>query len=132
LIEVLVALAIFSVGILAVASMQAAVINGNATARFSNEASVLAQEQLERLIALPFDPSGTLPPELDEANNGSRAFTVNSGGSANADGPYTIDWTVSALHVPVDNAVTIELTVTWQERSLQRRVRYRYVKTESI
>lgn len=125
LIEVLIALSIFAVGILAVASSQVTVIQGNATARFSNEASVLAQEQMESLIALPLDPNVTLPPQLDSVNNGTRVFQDPTG-------RYTIDWTVSAIDNPVDNAVEIDLSVTWQERGTQRRVAYRFVKTASI
>jgi prepilin-type N-terminal cleavage/methylation domain-containing protein len=125
LIEVLIALSIFAVGILAVASSQVTVIQGNATARFSNEASVLAQAQLENLIALPLNPAGILPAELDSTNNGTRAVQ-------DATGRYTVDWTVSDLHNPVDNAVEINLSVTWRERGTQRRVAYRFIKTASI
>ena len=125
LIEVLIALAIFAVGILAVAASQVTVIQGNATARFSNDASVLAQAQLESLIALPLNPAGILPAELDSTNNGTRAVQDPTG-------RYTIDWTVSNLHNPVDNAVEINLSVTWRERGTQRRVAYRFIKTASI
>ena len=61
-IEVLVALAIFSIGILAVASMQIQSVNLNAKARVQTEATTLAVERLERLKMLPYDHA-----DLDEA-----------------------------------------------------------------
>ena len=49
LIEVLVALAIFTIGILALTSLQAVYIGGNSSARMQTEATSLATQWLERL-----------------------------------------------------------------------------------
>lgn len=123
LIEVLVAIGIFAIGILAAASMNVAVINGNATARFNNEAAVMAQDQLERLIALPFDPDappsdltpGFVSPEITAAN-----------------GRYRIWWEVSNLHNPVENAVTVTMTAAWSDRGRNRNMQYRLVKAPTM
>ncbi len=55
LIEVLIAMAIFAIGVLAVTSMQMRSINLNTTARLQTEAATLAVGWMERLLALPFD-----------------------------------------------------------------------------
>ena len=54
LIEVLVAMAIFSIGILAVGSMQLSATRGSSSARLSTEAVAIAQDQAETLMLLPY------------------------------------------------------------------------------
>jgi prepilin-type N-terminal cleavage/methylation domain-containing protein len=54
LIEVLVATAIFAIGILALTSLQAVYIGGNSSARMQTEATTLAAQWLERLKILPY------------------------------------------------------------------------------
>jgi len=128
LIEVLLALAIFTIGILAMGSLQVAAINGDSKARFSTEAAVLAQDTLERLIALRLDPAAAqLPAEFrsDLNNDPSRTFQDSTG-------KYTVDWIVSPLHNPMDNAVTINMTVSWREYANTRRITYTYIKTANL
>jgi prepilin-type N-terminal cleavage/methylation domain-containing protein len=55
LIEVLVAMTIFSIGILAVYSMQIHSIRGNSSARGITENITLASAKVEELMALPYD-----------------------------------------------------------------------------
>lgn len=57
LLEVLVAMAIFAIGILAVYSMQFTAIRGNATARGVTETITLASGKVEELMALSYDHS---------------------------------------------------------------------------
>ena len=83
LIEVLVALAIFSIGILAVFALQMRSINQNTAARIQGEATNLGTLTMERLIGLPY-----LHDDLDEAGN-PHSQTV---------GPYRVQWNV---RVPV-------------------------------
>lgn len=54
LMEVLVAMTVFAVGILAVAAMQVAAIKTNATARVINESTVVAAGQTEVLLDRPY------------------------------------------------------------------------------
>ena len=54
LLEVMIALSIFSVGILAVVAMQGQAILGNAAAQSLSNASALAQERMERIMEMPF------------------------------------------------------------------------------
>ncbi len=80
LIEVLIAMAIFSIGILAVTSMQMRSINQNTSARLQTEATTLAVDWMERLISLPYEDAW-----LDEAASPLEAQNGN----------YTIQWTVN-------------------------------------
>lgn len=57
LLEVLVAMAIFAIGILAVYSMQFTAIRGNASARGITETITLASGKVEELMALSYDHS---------------------------------------------------------------------------
>ena len=81
LIEVLIAMAIFSIGILAVGSMQLRSTSGNTNARIGTEASVWAQDRVETLMLLPYTD-----PALDKNNN---PHQVIEGG-----GLYTVVWNV--------------------------------------
>ena len=54
IIEVMISLAIFAIGILSVATLQIAATNGNTTARKCSEASEIAQGQIESLMAMPY------------------------------------------------------------------------------
>jgi type IV pilus assembly protein PilV len=54
IIEVMISLAIFAIGILSVATLQIMATNGNASARKYSEASEIAQGQIELLMAMPF------------------------------------------------------------------------------
>ena len=79
LIEVLVAMAIFSIGILAIGSMQLAATKGSSSARLSTEAVTIAQSQAETLILLPYNSS----PALDTGPHGP-----------NPVGVYSVSWDV--------------------------------------
>ena len=53
LIEVLIAMAIFSVGILGVATMQISSVKGNATAGGITDIATAASDKIEELMSLP-------------------------------------------------------------------------------
>lgn len=55
MVEVLIAIAIFSIGILAVNSLQLSSIGSGSNARRITDATYFAAEQMERLISLPYD-----------------------------------------------------------------------------
>ncbi len=55
LIEVLIAMAIFSIGILAIATMQLSSVNSNGNARRFSEAAAFAQGQIELTLSIPFN-----------------------------------------------------------------------------
>jgi prepilin-type N-terminal cleavage/methylation domain-containing protein len=80
IIEVLIAIAIFAIGILAIAGLQIQSINTNSAARMQSEATTAAVDCMERLMSLPYEH-----PELDES----------SGILQNQVGPYTVFWQVT-------------------------------------
>ena len=86
LLEVLMAMAIFAIGILAIATMQISSTNGNATARKVSEASEYGQGQIESLMSGPF------------------ANVVN--GTTQTNG-YTITWTVTPIANPAGLSVQV-------------------------
>jgi type IV pilus modification protein PilV len=98
LIEVLIAMAIFALGFLALATLQIKSISQNASSRMRTDATSLAVESVERLISLPYNHI-----ELDQGNNPHR---VKRRG-------FTIEWNVKD-DVPVAAAKTIVISVTGQ------------------
>ncbi|MGP8324102.1 MAG: type IV pilus modification PilV family protein [Methanosarcinaceae archaeon] len=110
LIEVLIALAIFSIGILGVGTMQLRSTSGNTSARIRTEASVWAQDRVETLMLLSYNDA-----------------QLTTGAHQVIEGLYTVDWTVwdnggGAIAgavtqflngiTPATNTIIIEVTVT--------------------
>jgi len=96
LVEVLIAMAIFALGFLSLATIQIKSIRQNASAQMYTEATTMAAESLERLISLPYDHS-----DLDQNAN---PHSMTTGG-------YTIMWNVQADN-PVTATKTIVMNVT--------------------
>ena len=117
-IEVLIVLAIFSIGVLAVAVMQATSIGTNAAARMSGEATALATNQLEALMALPYGHA-----DLNPANN-PHGFQQ---------GAYTINWNVTESDVDGDgtnDSKTVLVTVSCTNPNAKG-ISIQYIKPEA-
>jgi type IV pilus modification protein PilV len=99
LIEVLMAMVIFTVGILALTGLQVTTISGNAKARMQTEATAIGVRIVEQLRSLPFDHDDLVP----KVNPHSL--------SASGSRPYTVDWTVRA-DTPVNGTKMVRVTVT--------------------
>jgi prepilin-type N-terminal cleavage/methylation domain-containing protein len=110
LIEVLIAMAIFSIGILAVGAMQISSTNSNAGARIQTEEYTWVVDQIERLTALPYenllDPNDPLAPNDPDDPNDFHSVSR---------GPYTISWKV-VENSPVDGAKKIAVTADGSHR----------------
>ena len=115
LVEVMIGMAIFLIGFLAIGTMQIAAINGNAGAREATEAATRATDQLETLIALPYE-------------------SIVSGGPV-TDGAYTVSWEVldeiASPSTVLPNTKTITVTVTWQQRG-PRSFEVTYMKADNL
>ena len=85
-VELLIVVAIFSIGILAVASMQVTTIHANSSARMSGEATVLAANKIEELMASDYN--------TDE--------DLNPGAHTLVEGAYTTDWVVTESDIDGD------------------------------
>ena len=108
IIEALVALAIFTIGILAVATMQIAAINTNSAAGASTRAIEIASDRIERLSMIDYDDAALLA-----ANNPHTAAGVDG---------FSIEWNINE-NVDVDgdgvnDAKRIDVDVSWQTRKI--------------
>jgi type IV pilus assembly protein PilV len=125
LIEVLIAITIFAIGLLAVAAMQTSAITVNSTAGQITTRMTWAQDKIEELMALPYsDPLledlGDPPSGTDSAGN-LHQETISEG-SVN----YTILWTVTDGSTdpgtPIPGTKRITVTVSGKGKTTQ--VRY--------
>ena len=92
LIEALIAIAIFSIGLMAVGALQARSLKDTGAVARRTEAWVLADRQVALLKAMPFYQdvgTNTFTPELD-VNGGGFAHTVDR----QMNGTYTVHWQV--------------------------------------
>jgi len=116
LIEVLIAIAIFSIGLLAVASMQSTSIDSSSSAMVQTEVASWAADRVEALMALPYHDSA-----LDTGTYGSAVSQSSDGIDNDWDGTIdeagetgslnTITWTIQE-DTPINNTKTITVTVT--------------------
>ena len=101
LIEVLIVMAIFSIGILAVAAMQVTSTKSNASARRITEATALAENQIENLMQVSYDHA-----DLNPATNPHES----------TQGPYAINWNATEVDLDADgtnDSKTVDVTVNW-------------------
>ena len=123
LIEVMIAITIFAIGILGVAKMQLSAIKGNSYASGLTEATSFAQNKMEELVALAYDDSDL----NDDDGDGTSGLddTVSPDGSQTDSGAtgiqYNILWNI-AVDDPAPNAKHIRVIVQWQQRETTRKV----------
>ena len=106
LIEVLIAIFILAIGILAVVSMQTAAMHGNFKAVGLTEASIFAEDRMERILAQDYDSIGS--------------------GQQTVGGRYGATWTVQN-DTPVANTKTVAVTVAWEDMGVSRNVSMRQI-----
>src|SRR5437867_6381209 len=111
LVEVLVAMVVLSLGLLALTKMQITAIQVNAASGRLTQGTAIAQDKVEQLMALPYDDA-----QLDDQNPVGE-FTPHTE-TRPAQG-YTITWAVDQDNLAVD-VKTINLTVTWSNRGRQK------------
>ena len=105
LIEVMIAVVILAVGLLALGTMQIVSIRANAFSTEMTYSTMLAQQQLETLKNLAFtDPDLTATPPLH-----TLLAVIEKGAS------YSVSWEVANTTA---NMKTIDLTVQWQSLRL--------------
>jgi prepilin-type N-terminal cleavage/methylation domain-containing protein len=84
LIEVMIAMAIFAVGMLGVFSMQISSINGNATARRVTQDVTWAMDKTEQLLALAYTDTGDLKGVTSDVDANGQEHSI-------ANGDFTVD-----------------------------------------
>jgi len=110
LIEVLVALGVFSVALLGLEKMHLTAIQVNAVAKRLTQATTLAQDRVERFLAMSYND----PLLADTTPTGTPTKYPNPGNPDPSPPPqgYTIRWEVDT-NVPSVGIKTINIFVTW-------------------
>ncbi|MDY0190197.1 MAG: type IV pilus modification protein PilV [Desulfuromonas sp.] len=127
LIEVLIAMVIFAVGILGIAMMQLSAVRGNSVANRVSEASTLASDQIEQMLSWDYSDA-----ELKENNNINYTLADGSnedfdGHQAGANSNYDIYWNVEE-NTPAANSKTVEVTVLWFDKGQRKTVSLSTIK----
>ena len=107
LVELMIAIAIFAIGVMAVGSLQISAIDGNGGARKLSDELVLAESLLEELMAKPYDDD-----DLKDSTVAATYPHTRVGGPSNV---YTMTWNIVLRDLNGDgtnDAKRIELTVT--------------------
>jgi type IV pilus assembly protein PilV len=99
MIEILIAIALLLVGLLAVGQMQVMTMVTNSTANQRTTAITLAQDQMELLRTRPYANIETPP-------------------LSNTSGIYTRSWTVET-NTPATNMKRVTMTVSWQGKQVK-------------
>jgi type IV pilus assembly protein PilV len=107
LIEVLIAMVILSFGLIAVANMQVVAIQINSAASKLTQATTIAQDKVEALLALPFTHA-----DLSDA---TAVGTCELHTEPNPPAGYTLTWCVDLD--ATGTSKTIDLKATWSSSS---------------
>ena len=121
LLEVLIALAIFSIGVLAVASLQVSASLQSRNSSELTEASAIGSNQMEELMLRPF-------------NDGS----LSTDPHVSTIGKYSVQYTVTNSDLngdTINESKTVDMTVSWNKLSAaspsQRQVKISFIKHNS-
>lgn len=130
LLEILLAITILTIGMLAVAQMQITAIKGIDLSGDSSTATNLAQQQLEAILNMDYDSA-----DLNDANAANNPgsggnltstavtdhqATVDDTGTVDASGHYTLTWNV-ADDEPIQDTKSVAVIVEWTTRGKQHR-----------
>ncbi len=115
MIEVLIALAIFSIGILGLAKLQIISMNYNSYSRMATEATTVGGDEMERLMILAYDDA-----DLDPASN-PHTFANNN---------RTVTWNVTdnTEYKSIVMTITYAIPITGDTR----RISLNYIKPRDI
>ena len=145
LLEITIAIAILSIGLLAVATMQTTAIRGNTQAIGITEGITLAQDRAERIARLAYtdatlndgagtndgpaglddNPTDVANPLTDQADP-SNPILVGGVGR-----PYNVYWNV-ARDWPITNTTTIRVIVLWTDKGAQKRASVDVMRADVI
>lgn len=118
LIEVMIAVSVFAIGILAVAAMTMRAVNGNTSSAISTDSTKWMSSQIDTIMGMDFtDPQLSPGPPV----------AINTGDT----GQYTVNWTVANGTVP--NTRLITLTITRNDLGgRQVQTNYTYLKAQNV
>ncbi len=156
LIEVLIGITVFAIGILALTIMQVGAVKGNSSAGNLTEASTIGQDRLEVLLGLDYMDANLDDDDLDGTSQDSDGDGDDDDGGdfglnevplpqppppavpGNADGTdtytsttgviYDIFWNIAVNDPPFTNTKTIRVFVIWNENGRLRTVTFDSLK----
>ena len=148
LIETLVAMAIFSIGIVALYSMRVGSVTSNSKSARITGATSWGEDQVEQFVGMDYatvvafdndgDGGGTSKDKskdgVDDTGKGFGLDDVDAaadGTSTSSDGVYTIFWNV-AVDVPMPNTATIRVLIRDNRNELSPPVSLTYIKDDII
>lgn len=114
LIEILIAMTVFTIGILAIATLQYTTTRNNTMGNLLTQATMLARARIERLKNQDINSAALAPGNYNDSNN-----PVNDRGQPG--GIYTRTWSVANLGTST-SARQITVTVRWNRNGKNRRV----------
>jgi len=141
LLEVMFAVSILAIGILAAGSMQIHSVEGNSLAGNTTEAITVGENELERLIGLPFTHND-LQDVLGDGAAGLRnplpplpAAAIPDLAVRNPDyrvqrGKYTVCWNI-VPNLAVPNTMTINVIVAWSQGTNDKAIILEYIKPQA-
>ena len=138
LLEVIIAISILTVGLLAVASMQGSAIMANASATDITDATTMAADRLEKLAALSYNHTDLQDTDGDGAAGlGNTGFDADPLTAADADfgiaqqtargKTYSVYWNIAA-NDPKVGTKTIQVIVTWEDHGRTKQLSLRHIK----
>ena len=135
LLEVIVAISILTVGLLAVASMQASSIRGNAFAAGVTEGATWAADRMEKLMSIVYDnyDDAGLQDTDDDGDDGLNDTNFDNDPTTQADADYKdtqngydIFWNVSEDSL-LEDTKTVRIIVTWTDQGVQKSLAMRHI-----
>jgi prepilin-type N-terminal cleavage/methylation domain-containing protein len=131
IVEVMIALAIFSIGFLAYSGLQISATKANTKSRWRTQAVTCATDRIEQLLDLPYahaDLSAgphVLPDNADGIDNDSDGQIDEPGESGSLD----FEWTVTD-DAPLANVKTINIEIKWSSPYSQHTMNLEYYKAD--
>jgi prepilin-type N-terminal cleavage/methylation domain-containing protein len=122
LIETLIAMAVFSIGTLAILSMQMNARKLNTNAINMTQAINLANHKIEEIMSLNYDDDRIKDDNVDIGN-----YTIYS--EENVHNRYDLQWRVDA-NFPMNNTKTIIVEVSWSNHEGQRQLSFEFIKAK--
>jgi len=116
LIEAMIGIFVFTVGILAVMSLQNTSINSNALARSTTEGAAFAADMVETLRTLDYENDAGLADGTHTPPSSDR---------------YSVSYTIQRDAI-IENTLLMSLTISWVERGAPKSLTLDYIKPDSL
>lgn len=115
LVEVVIALAVFAVGMLALSAMQLHAMRGESSGRHATRAAAIAESRMEQLQRLTWPQ---IAPTAGWSAPLTRTTTVQ-GDPDQVEQTYTLDWRITDVTAGLTRS--LDVRVTWDERERPNR-----------